>query len=189
MEIERARCTRKFLFGGLVLALPWLAHGAAAEERFLTNPLEGFHRVADDLPADESYFTVAFAPEGETANDWSELVTRMRFNALAGTPPLDFIASLVAVMQDTCADVESFLVVEGEEHTLPMMVVTGSCAQSTITGRDEAFLFKAISGRDALYVVQINAEGPLDDAFRQRWIPYVANARVCPEGSPDPECQ
>lgn len=153
---------------GLVLLSLLLSSAAVqAQEQAAFEQLDGFALAFED--GADGQFIREYVPDGESVQAWTEMQTHQRFPSWAGGNPIEFLRLLAGDLQEACPEV-GFRVSNGRvAGGYPNAAIYGRCP-TNVTGPDpEFFVIVAISGEDALHVVQHAWRGqPSDAAFSER---------------------
>ena len=129
-----------------------------------------------------------FAPSGQTAQDWSTLLTVVIYHQIDGGDPAALHGQIASDLQAACPGGSSAPVGEGVELGTPVHLMFAACPASPVTGGSESFVSKAMAGRDAMYVVQIAWRGGDDAAQIQAWVPLLRDVTVCDTRRADAPC-
>jgi hypothetical protein len=184
--------TRGFTMGRLTLSLILpllLAPPAGADfvnENLITTAPPGYHVGFQDKNADRQI--AEWVPEGETVEDWTEMVTVQVFHNLKA--PLDgFMRDLEKRWRASCPGAESaHVVANAAEHGYPTLVWVLHCPKNPATGKPEITWFKAVQGGDSLYVVQKAFKFTPSKEEIGRWMGYLKAVHVCDSRLPDRAC-
>ncbi len=158
-----------------------------AQEQAAFEPLAGFTLGYESGTGEE--FIREYIPDGETVRSWTQMQTHQRFPSWAGGNPIEFLRLLAGDLQSVCPDV-GFRVANGSvAGGYPNAAIYGRCPGSPTGPEPEWFVIVAISGDEALHVVQHAWRGaPSDAEFAARFealrqVPLCQAARspgVCP---------
>ena len=123
--------------------------------------------------------TTEMVPEGETVEEWTEMVTSQLFIGLKSVSPETFRAESRKKWLEACKDGSFAEIASGEENGYPMALWMLSCPYSKAPGRPEITWFKAIRGQDAFYVVQKSFRFEPSNEQVQQWMRYLRQIAVC----------
>lgn len=185
--------------GGMVVATGLLMAGAVqaqapapaappggAVEQMIYRVPDGFALVHSDSTPEGSI--LEFAPNGETALTWTELVTIQSFPDWAGSPVPDFLQAIAVYMQEVCP---SAAITPSERvPRVPYEAALRSydCPFVAESGQPESFIIMAIAGTDQLHAAQYawrRVPGPAD---LQRAYSFLNTVRVCDLRRSDAPC-
>ena len=173
------------LCGALVL----LGGGARAElaaENLLTGIPEGFE--IGFQTREGSMDMMEFIPKGETVEDWSSMITVQVFHSL-GKLDADMFAGRIAEMWTAgCYDSAAERLGAGAVNGYPAAAWHYWCPLNTQTGKPEEMWLEAISGGDALYVVQYAYRADAGDEMELRALNYLAAVSVCDTRIAERDC-
>src|SRR5262249_10340799 len=129
-----------------------------------------------------------WVPQGETVQNWSEMVTVQLFRSRRDLEPRAMIdtiqqGSLKACTSSTPA---AIVVVQANGYESATMVLR--CPLNGETGRPETTAFRAIRGRDSFYMVQRAVRCVPDASQLERMASYLTNVSVCDTRSPQSPC-
>lgn len=135
----------------------------------------------------ENRMTVEFVPEGETVENWTQMMSVLIFRNTDNGDPAAFHGLLAQNLQATCPNgAVSQQVTGGAEFGTPFDLILGGCTLAD--GQGEYFLSKAMGGRDAMYVVQGAWRGVLQEAEVVQWSQHLRGVYVCDTRRPDAPC-
>jgi hypothetical protein len=159
----------------LLLARPAVA--AFVNENLITTAPAGyqigFHNKNNDREITE------WVPEGETVENWTEMLTVQVFYHLQA-PPEAFMRDLEQRWTASCPGAgEAQPIANAVENGYATLVWLLNCPQNPATGKPEITWFKAVEGNDSFYVVQKAFKFMPSKEQIGRWIGYLKAARVC----------
>lgn len=137
----------------LLLALAVVTPAMALENETLTVPLPKGFKVGYTNKNDRQMIT-EMVPATETVESWSEIVTVQIFYNLRDLSPAAYRALLEKLGAEACPGASFAKVKDGTENLYPVMMWSQSCPLNPKTGKPEFTWFKAVQGRDSLYLVQ-----------------------------------
>jgi hypothetical protein len=95
-----------------------------------------------------------FVPDGQTVEDWTEMVTVQIFHDLK-VDPAPFLQTIGKGFAKGCPGFNSPKgIVTGQENGYVVSMLVVRCPNNPSTGKPETTLFRVIRGKDALYSVQ-----------------------------------
>ena len=127
---------------------------------------------------------IEYVPRGQSVQNWRELLTLQVFRDLGGRNPRRFLEAVARSAGNRCPGFESNIIREQREQGLRIALMIGICP----AGNGETFIAKAISGQDALYVVQGAFRGPIKDELVVKWSSYLRDVSVCDTRSRQRPC-
>lgn len=176
----------------LCLTLSWALAATAetarlpgSEQLQFVEP-KGWQEVYTDR--DGNLSTTEYAPPGQTADDWRELIS---VQILLDTPDADPDLLLSRAAQHLGRSCTAFEVqpIElggvGEYPTLAFMLM---CGRNTDSGQGEFTLMRGIAGHENFYILQkvwrvppyaLDAPPPVSLEERKAWMGFLAYLRVC----------
>jgi hypothetical protein len=161
-------------------ALGLLAGEARAElvaENLLTAIPDGFE--IGFQTREGSMDMMEFIPKGESVKEWTSMITVQIFHDL-GKQDSDVFARRVAEMwKGGCKDSAAERLGAGTANGYPAAAWHYWCPLNTQTGKPEEMWLEAISGNDALYVVQYAYRADATDKMELQALNYLAAASVC----------
>lgn len=129
-----------------------------------------------------------WVPQGESVNNWSEMVTLMHFNGLKDVPPERFQAVLGKPWLEGCRGSQLSPVTQGREFGYPFSIWVQSCPSSPLTGKLEKTWFKAIQGNVHAYVIQKSFKFEPSEQQVAQWLAFFRTVVVCDSQTPGPQC-
>jgi hypothetical protein len=171
------------------LAFGLLVAPAAAEfvnENLLMTAPSGYH--VDFQDKDKNSQIAEWVPEGETVDDWTEMITVLTFFNAAARPEI-YMHNIERYWRENCPGAE-------EAHQIASVVENGyaslvfllNCPRNPKTGKLEMTWFKAIRGNDSLYVVQKAFKFAPAKEQIGRWMGFLRAVRVCDSRLPERAC-
>ncbi len=169
---------------GLLAGPPAIA--AFVNENLITTAPAGYH-VAFQNKGDEGLIT-EWVPAGETAENWTEMVTVQVFYHLKMSPEA-FMTDLETQWLRSCPGADRAQpIVNAVENGYPTLVWLLSCPQNPSSGKVEITWFKAVQGTDSFYVVQKAFRFVPSKAQITRWVGYLKAVHVCDSRLPARAC-
>ncbi len=176
---------RYFLIGSVVFLLSTAVAGAEGElvdENLITKVPAGyklgFQQATDQMKMME------FIPEGESVEDWSEMITIQMFDPANRNE--EFYERLDSLVKEACEDGSTHVTATREENGYPVKVFQMYCPENLKTGMGEVTFLKTIEGKDKFYVVQkawrtekYSDDDTLTEEDYVTWIQYLKAVYVC----------
>lgn len=138
--------------------------------------------------ADEKTITTRMLPDGQTGNDWTELVTTHVFVGRKGADPERFQLAMAAAWLGICTEGTAARVERGRENGYAFSIWSQTCPLNPITGKPESTWTKAIEGNDSFYLVQKSFRFEPSDAQVRESIEYFRSVTVCDPRLPERPC-
>ena len=117
--------------------------------------------------------------DGQTQNDWSEMVTVQVFYNYPTREINNFQDKFIGVIVDTCEDGRGLSITSGEEYGYSFNFFMTICGKNPNTQKPEYTMIKVISGSDALYIIQKAWKYEPSDAQIQDWSKSVSRVFLC----------
>ncbi|MBV8192540.1 MAG: hypothetical protein JO339_35300 [Alphaproteobacteria bacterium] len=95
-----------------------------------------------------------WVPEGETVQNWSEMVTVQVFHDRRDLDPRAMLDSIQRGWLKACAGSAAAPIVTGKVDGYDTAAMVLRCPLNGETGKPETTAFRAIKGRDSFYVIQ-----------------------------------
>jgi hypothetical protein len=95
-----------------------------------------------------------WVPDGESAADWTAMISIQRFAGLPGVDPEAFLRQLQNAFAATCPAIVTGELYADTFEGLPIALHSLGCTANPQTGKGEVSLFTAIAGNQALYLFQ-----------------------------------
>ncbi|MBV1918105.1 MAG: hypothetical protein KUG65_08610 [Sphingomonadaceae bacterium] len=172
----------------LLLVLPAAALSAAPKgERMVSPPLPGF--VVGHSENRRFKSTRVEIPVGETAGNWTRMVTTQWFGKLSKRlDPVEYADKMLEDLPKTCPDasaspVESMKLAGRKAARFKVV-----CPMTT-SGYPESFVLLAIAGKRGMYVKQIAFKGKATSADFLWARKFLRGVELCRNGSTAPACQ
>ncbi|MEH2478269.1 hypothetical protein V1282_001626 [Nitrobacteraceae bacterium AZCC 2146] len=167
------------------LAFSAPAHALQAENLLVTKPKAykvGFQKKSAKEMMSE------WVPDGESVNDWTEMVTVQIFFNLRDVTPAQYRARMEKLWGDACPGSQVRNVNQGAESLYPTMTWALRCPANPKTGKPEYTWMKAVQGRDSFYLVQKAYKfGPTAEQVAS-WARFLDDVRVCDTRVPAQSC-
>jgi len=181
----RAACSALGLMSLVLLAPPRAANADLVNENLLVQIPLGYkvgYRVERGAMVMNE-----MVPEGQTVNNWSEMVTVQIFHGLKSSPE-KFRDTLQQRWVAACPGGSGADVMNGTENGYPVQVWLLACPKNPATGRPEITWFKAIAGNDSFYLVQKAFKFKPSKDEIDRWMAYLKSIAVCDTRIPGRAC-
>jgi hypothetical protein len=176
---------RCFLIGSAVFLLSVALAGAEGEligENLVAKIPSGY-KLGFEQEADQAKM-MEFIPEGESVEDWSEMITIQLFDP--SNKNAEFYTRLESLLKQACEDGSTHVIPATEENGYPIKVFQMFCPTNLKTGMGEVTFIKTIEGKDKFYVVQkawrtekYSDDIPLTEEDFGTWIRYLKDVYVC----------
>jgi hypothetical protein len=155
-------------------------------ENLLVGVPEGFKLAFKDR--NDERLMSEMIPEGETLDDWSEmLTTQVFFGGLPATPD-QFYAEMRKGWLEACEGGNGKLVRSGTENGYKFAFGFLTCPLNPKTDKPEAAWIKLIQGHDSMYVVQrATTEEPTKETIEE-FSKFLREVKVCDSRLPDRPC-
>lgn len=137
----------------LCLCFLLAAAGAANAESFVVPPYPGaapWKKITDHVDAKMTWYE--WIPAGQSENDIHDILTEQIFPTNKGRDPSDFARSWISRTRNACRDARVNGPTAAKENGYTVAYVQFYCVGAS--GLDVDIFFKAIAGKDALYVAQ-----------------------------------
>src|SRR5215470_9338421 len=118
-------------------------------------------------------------PQGETVQNWTEMVTVQIFSNLKNVDPKQMRDGVAKGWLETCTNGGNHQVADTTENGYSTLVWQLSCPKNPETGKPEWTWFKAIRGNDSLYVVQKAFRFEPSREQITTWVQYLRGVTVC----------
>jgi hypothetical protein len=126
-------------------------------------------------------------PDGESAKDWTEMVTVQIFFGMKATPE-QFRDRLANAWIKACSGGRHHPVDGARENGYPTLTWVLSCERNPATDKPEITWFKAVQGNDSFYLVQKAFKFMPSQEQATRWLKYLTDVKVCDSRLPDRRC-
>jgi len=132
--------------------------------------------------------TYEFVPAGETAADWSKMVTVQIMHNLKGTAPDAFAGNLRTRWLAACAGGDAKKINAGVENGYPISLWLFSCPLNPKTSKPENMFTKIIGGTDSLYSIQFAYRSGLTKEVIPPTMQYLKSVQACDTRLADKAC-
>ncbi len=176
-------CAVIAVFGAVVFAPN--AH-ALEGEVLLTGLPEGFKVASTNRQ--EGITLTEYIPQGDTSENWSEMVTVLVANGLGHIDPNAFAQTIGNGWSAACPNSEVEKIGDGEKTGYATSLWLLRCPLNPQTGRAESLLMIVIQGKDSLYNIQYAFRSELTEAESDKALAYLSKAQVCDTRRADNPC-
>jgi S1-C subfamily serine protease len=137
----------------------------------------GFH-------SDRNGSLTEYVPNGQTVEDWTEMLTVQIFHNLKEMDPASFLQKIGAKWLNDCPETPKDTIRNGKVNGYPVSMLELKCPNVHASGKPETTVFRVIKGKDALYSVQHAWRTvPSDDAKDA-----LSKTNVCDTRDPSHSC-
>jgi hypothetical protein len=177
----------RLIFPALVAALALGTPACALEnENLLVALPKGFKVGFQNKSAREMISEMV--PEGETVENWTEMVTVQIFFNLRGVSPSQYRARVEKLWADSCPGSSFATVKQGIENLYPTETWSQKCPLNQQTGKPELTWFKGVRGSDSFYLVQKAYKFEPTAEQVKLWASFLDDVKVCDTRSPTQPC-
>jgi hypothetical protein len=129
-----------------------------------------------------------FVPNGESVEDWTEMITVQVFHGLK-VDPAPFLQAMGKGFAKSCPGFNSPKgIVTGQENGYVVSMLVVKCPVNPATGKPETTLFRIIKGKDALYSVQHAWRSVASDKDLSDAVLALRKVTVCDTRDPSHPC-
>jgi hypothetical protein len=125
-----------------------------------------------------------FVPNGQTVEDWTEMLTVQVFRNLKEGDPAAFLQNIGSQWLHACPETPKDTIRSGQVNGYPVSMLVLKCPKSPSAGKPETAVFRVIKGKDALYSVQHAWRTVPSDEAQQA----LAKSTVCDTRDPSHPC-
>jgi len=129
-----------------------------------------------------------WVPEGQTVDDWSEMVTMQIFFGRGAWDPVGFLNSLGQGWLSTCRGGSEDPMQSSQANGYPVSMVLMHCPLNPKAGKPETTLLRAIKGKDSFYLAQYAVRAASDKDQVAKMDKYLGTVTVCDTRSSDHPC-
>jgi hypothetical protein len=166
------------------LATP--AYAQFQGENLLVSPPPGFKVGFQDSRGGVSI--QEWVPQGETVQNWSEMVTVQLFRNRPDLEPRAMLDTIQRGWLKACAGSTPAPIVAGKANGYETGSMVLRCPLNGETGKPETTAFRAIRGRDSFYMVQRAVRSVPDASRLERMESSLAGVSVCDTRSAQSPC-
>jgi hypothetical protein len=129
-----------------------------------------------------------WVPEGETVENWSEMVTTQIFLGRKDLDTAQFLNFIGQKWLKDCTGSTPNAIHTGNANGYPVSMLLLQCPLNPQSGKPETTLFRAIKGSDSFYIVQRSARSiPSKDQIA-KMAQFLGTVNVCDTRSPEHPC-
>jgi len=158
--------------------------------------LEGENLIQDAPPGyrvdfqtkKDNMVMTEMVPNGESVNDWTEMLTTQVFLGMKDASLEKFQSLMRLSWLIACKDGQVTPVTNGEVNGYPYVTWKQSCPLNSRTGKPEITWFKAIKGNDSFYFVQKAFKFEPSKEQLAPWMQHLESVSVCDTRLPDRGC-
>lgn len=125
--------------------------GDGAERYFLGIPPSWSEASRHAAPGAE---VVVYVPQGQTARDWTDMLTVQVFRGMTALPAESFYERTRRAYQETCADARAGTMQTGLSNDYPAAFWVLGCGRHGAAGMGETSFFRLVQGDRGLYLAQ-----------------------------------
>jgi hypothetical protein len=129
-----------------------------------------------------------WVPEGETVQNWSEMVTVQVFQNRRDLDPRAMLDSIQRGWLKACTGSAAAPIVTGKTNGYDTATMVLRCPLNGETGKPETTAFRAIRGRDSFYMIQRAVRSVPDAGRLERMEAYLGGVGVCDTRSAPSPC-
>ncbi|MEG2804999.1 hypothetical protein [Stenotrophomonas sp.] len=185
--------TRRFILATALavmvspLASAQPAAPASGSELLLRPNVEGYVQGYQATDPNNGNRIFEYVLEGQTVQDWTEMLTLQDFPASANVAPRAYFGTLGDFWLKSCPAGDVTVIHEAEENGYPVAVVQMICPNNPGTGKPEYAWMKGIQSGKSMYVVQKAFRFVPDREQITTWVRYLQKVTLCDEvGSKHP---
>ncbi|QNK02880.1 hypothetical protein [Dyella telluris] len=184
-----SRCAAKTLIGVAALCGAVWTSSALADaegERLIQAVPPHFRIVGRDNT--KAAGLVQLVPDDQTGAHWTEMLTTQIFYNPKATSFMAYRGELEREWQGSCDKTGVDYAMDGEQNGYPINVWVQSCRFRSTSSKPNIALIKMITGRDSVYVIQVNFRYVPDQAKVAQWSSYLDKVTVCDSRMKGREC-
>jgi hypothetical protein len=129
-----------------------------------------------------------WVPDGETVQNWSEMVTVQLFQNRRDLDPRIMLDTIQRGWLKACPNSAAAPIVTGKANGYDTATVVLRCPLNGETGKPETTAFRAIRGRDSFYMIQRAVRSVPDAGRLERMEGYLGGVSVCDTRSAQSPC-
>ena len=162
------------------------ADDEADEEQLLFAEPPGWHEVFAER--EENLSTTEYVPEGQSDNDWEEMLTVQVLLETPDADPDQLLSSVVNHLSGECDAYAAQPIELGGTGDYPTLGLMSMCGDLKYSDGGEFILIRGIAGKENFYLLQkswrtpkfdLRDEPPVDLKQRKFWLGYLAYLRIC----------
>jgi hypothetical protein len=131
---------------------------------------------------------IELVPEGESVEDWTEMITVQVFLGVRNVTPQQVHANFRTTGQAACKGLQSQRIEDGEQGGYAFSIWAYDCPVAPVTGKPELALIKIIQGSDSLYSVHKQFRFVPTPERINLWLKFLGEVTVCDTRFPDRPC-
>lgn len=141
-------------------------------------PFDGRSWIVGSHDANEQQAITEYVPEGETVDNWTELVTISEFFGLQEqVTPIQLMTSMMQMAEENCTGVKkNILQSEGTDSVIFEWETQGCKAEIPGGSAPEFDISRIIVGKDRIFIMQHASKKPLPPEKRDQWITIISSA-------------
>lgn len=170
----------------LALASAASAQGLRNENLIVSAP-KGYH-IAHQQKAQRGLIT-EMVPQGQSAENWTEMVTVQIFFGLGKVTPDDYRQRMQTLWNNACQGSTFSTVKSGTENGYATLMLRLNCPTNSKTGKPEYTWMKFVQGNDSFYVVQKAFKYEPSETEIVQWTSYLDRVSACDSRLPDRPCR
>jgi hypothetical protein len=120
-----------------------------------------------------------WVPEGETVENWSEMITTQVLLGKGNIDPAQFVNSIGQKWLSGCPGSTPDAIHSGTANGYPVSMLLLQCPLNPQSGKPEATLLRAIKGNDSFYVVQRASRHTVAKDQINQMAQFLATVSVC----------
>jgi hypothetical protein len=129
-----------------------------------------------------------WVPEGETVENWSEMVTTQIFLGRKDLDTAQFLNFIGQKWLKDCTGSAPNAIHTGNANGYPVSMLLLQCPLNLQSGKPETTLFRAIKGGDSFYIVQRSARSIPSKELIAKMAQFLGTVNVCDTRSPEHPC-
>lgn len=175
----------RWAFPVALLALAAAARAELVNENLLVELPPGYK--IDFQQRKNNMLMTEMVPQGQSVNDWTEMVTVQIFFGHKATPD-QLKTNIAQGWLAACRGGSYQQLSAAPQNGYETLVWRLSCPFNPSTRRPEMTWFKAVKGNDSLYVVQKAFKFVPSDEQVATWMRFFDTVKVCDSRLPDRRC-
>lgn len=171
----------------LALALPSAARAQNLQNENLIVAIPKGYKIGHQQKAQRGVIS-EMVPEGQTVENWTEMVTVQIFFGLGHVTPASYRTNMEKLWSGACPGSSFATQKEGIENGYSTLTFRLNCPTNKQTGKPEITWMKFMQGRDSFYIVQKAFKYEPSAAEIAQWSGYLNSVGVCDSRLPDRPC-
>lgn len=165
-------------------------------ENLLVEQPKGWQPIHRDKQG--QILTTRFAPIGQTAETWTQLLTVQVLYGLKDRVPVVLLDQIRQAGEAGCDSVGAGTVASRPVNGYPAAMRVLGCTRNRQSGRGEVTMAFALQGRDSAYLVQLGWRGepfkatdpmPLPQEAMKEWLSIIDHVWLCDTRDPKKPCR